>query len=390
MIFPIVLAVMAFVAAAAVLLPLWRKPDEQLSDPATTDQLRRLQELDDDLGAGDVDPDIAPTMRRELERAVLDAVDSGPPEPAQARHGRGVVFACAALVPILAAALYLELGQLHIGRFSAANPQADLADPQVDIELLLEQVRRRVADEPQDRAAWNVLARTELQLGRYEQAVAAAEQLVALDPDNVDAKLLLVDAISMHEGGALGPRALALIEDVLIREPDNITALIVHGIARAQDGDSMQARRLWQRALELLPPEAPIRADVQRLLGSPETTPSGAASVIATVTLSPSLDKAIAADAPVFIFARAGDGPPAPLAVIRHQFADLPVTVTLDDSQAMMPGHNISSYDSIYVVARIALSGGPQASPGDLEGRSAAFAPTTAASIEIVIDQIVP
>ena len=54
-----------------------------------------------------------------------------------------------------------------------------------------------------------------------------------------------------------------------------------------------------------------------------------------------------------------------PLAVARHTVADLPITVTLDDSMAMMPAMTLSQFPSVTVGARVSQSGNAIAQPGD-------------------------
>ena len=49
------------------------------------------------------------------------------------------------------------------------------------------------------------------------------------------------------------------------------------------------------------------------------------------MSLSPKLKGQAAPDDTVFIFARAAEGPPMPLAVLRKQVRDLPSTFALDD-----------------------------------------------------------
>jgi hypothetical protein len=96
-----------------------------------------------------------------------------------------------------------------------------------------------------------------------------------------------------------------------------------------------------------------------------------AASIKVAVKLSPALARLAAAQDSVFIFARAAQGPRMPLAILRKQVRDLPVTVTLDDSLAMTPELKLSGFAEVVVGARISKSGSAMAEPGDLEGYSA-------------------
>jgi cytochrome c-type biogenesis protein CcmH len=116
---------------------------------------------------------------------------------------------------------------------------------------------------------------------------------------------------------------------------------------------------------------------------------AGATSVSGRVELAAALKGKAAPDDVVFIFARAVDGPRMPLAALRSKVADLPLDFVLDDSQAVMPGSNLSSAQQVRVEVRISKTGTAMPGKGDLTGKSAAVKPG-AKGVRVVIDQIDP
>ncbi len=122
----------------------------------------------------------------------------------------------------------------------------------------------------------------------------------------------------------------------------------------------------------IMPPERPmLEANNTALDNAPSAPTNPITSIKVSVKLSPALAKHVAATDSVFIFARATQGPRMPLAIVRKQVKDLPVTVTLDDSLSMMPQMKLSNFSEAIVGARVSKSGDAIAQPGDLEGYSA-------------------
>jgi cytochrome c-type biogenesis protein CcmH len=89
------------------------------------------------------------------------------------------------------------------------------------------------------------------------------------------------------------------------------------------------------------------------------------------VTLSAALAKQAQPDDTVFVFARAAEGSRMPLAIMRKQVKDLPITFTLNDSMAMSPATALSTASKVIVGARVSKSGNAVPQPGDLAGQSA-------------------
>ena len=113
-----------------------------------------------------------------------------------------------------------------------------------------------------------------------------------------------------------------------------------------------------------------------------------AAGLKVKISLSPAVAKLAAPNDVVFIFARAAQGPRMPLAIVRKQVKDLPVTVILDDSVSMSPQMKLSTVPEVVVVARVSKSGTAGAQTGDLEGMSAPVKPGMQ-TIDISIAKVV-
>ena len=108
------------------------------------------------------------------------------------------------------------------------------------------------------------------------------------------------------------------------------------------------------------------------------------------VSLATDIATAAAADDTVFIYARAAQGPRMPLAIVRKQVKDLPVTVTLDDSMAMTPQMVLSNFDQVTVGARVSKTGGAMPVSGDLQGTVSPVDTQTGETIQITIDSKIP
>ena len=239
--FGLTLAALTALAIALLLVPLRR----QQNDPPTVsdDQLRRLREFEADVAADDIDPSVAQDLRTELERAVLEALPASAAAPATNRRGRGLLATLCLSAPLCALGLYWQLGSPDLALYSASHPLLDWRKQASSIDFFVERLRQQLADNPADINAWTLLTRTEMQLGHYREALAAAQRLNLVAPQQASAILLLVDALLMNGGEEHHSRAQALTAKVLGMEPQNPTALVMKGMFLQQEGDAAGALR---------------------------------------------------------------------------------------------------------------------------------------------------
>jgi cytochrome c-type biogenesis protein CcmH len=351
----------------------------------------QLRELDADLRAGLLAQADYERARRELEARALEEAGAGAPERRPLARRRGVAWAVGAGLPLLAAALYLV-----VGNPGALMPQSDPHAITVQqLDAMVERLATRLRDSPGDVEGWKLLGRSYSALGRFPESAEAYGKAAALDPR--DAQLLadFADVLAMARGQRLEGEPEKLIARALELDPTNLKALALAGTAAYARKDYATAAAQWEKMLPLVPPDSEdaraIRANVQEaraLAGVKEERKEARRAVKGTVALAAKIKAQAAPDDTVFIFARAVEGPPMPLAVQRVKVRELPVSFSLDDSMAMAPGMSLSAHPRVVVVARVSRTGSPAAQPGDLQGASAPVA-NDASGIAVVIDSVV-
>jgi len=405
--FVIVAGLLTIVALLFILLPLLL-PALRQHDSARSVGLSiyrdQFAELERDLAAGTLGQEQYDTARAELERRMLDEVSAVAPAIVPQRSGRYLALAIAIALPVVAGLLYWHLGQpqgIGAAHHAAPEPSSLTLD---DFKAMTQKLAERMAKNPDDPVGWLMLGRAYKALQRFpeaEQALAEADRRKPNDPE------ILVEygeAMALTHGRHLAGAPMRLVERALKIDPDNQRALTLAGSAAFEAHDYKRAIGYWERLLKQpgIDPElgqalqagiAQARllqaggASLPKVAASPTT--AGKETIRGEVKLNGALASRTSPDDTVFIFARAAQGPPMPLAVVRKQVKDLPVRFTLDDSMAMAPNLKLSAFPEVVITARISKSGNAKAQSGDLQGASKAVKPGTS-GVVIAIDQVVP
>jgi cytochrome c-type biogenesis protein CcmH len=122
--------------------------------------------------------------------------------------------------------------------------------------------------------------------------------------------------------------------------------------------------------------------------GTPPAVAAGLA-VTGEVTLAKDLNGKARVGETLFIVAKSVASPGIPVAVFRGSVGSWPLKFTLDDSQSMMPGRNLSSAGRVTIEARISQKGQPLPAAGDLQGSSGIIDPADHRPLKILIDRVI-
>ena len=117
-----------------------------------------------------------------------------------------------------------------------------------------------------------------------------------------------------------------------------------------------------------------------------QKAPQSKARIHGRLSLSDRAVKLVEPSDTVFIFARAATNAGPPAAVLRRSARDLPFTFVLDDSQSMVAGLQLSSFETVVVTARVSRSGTASDTLSDLEITSGPVNVAHDAPVELTIE----
>lgn len=317
---------------------------------------------------------------------------------------------------VLALILALVTPPVVLGAYLAVGtPQALQPMPAAENQATLAEATRQLQEslqrKPNDAKGWALLAQAYSALDQPQQALDALNHLLKLKPDDPDAMVAWVEATAeTSPSHRIDDASRAKLQRALQIEPTHQRALWLLGISDFQRNDYADAAKQWKTLLPLLEPGSRVAETVKQQLAEAETRAGGTqnATVVAvdpatassasaavssvalnvTVKLDPALVAKVQPTDTLFVFARAVEGPPMPLAVARLKASDLPAKVTLTDAMVMTPAMTLSKFTKVSVAARISKSGNAMPQAGDLESAPVEVATDSHAPIALTIDKV--
>lgn len=318
------------------------------------------------------------------------------------RHGRQQgrsrgVFALALIIafalPLAAVGLYLGIGT------PVALNGVPRADAGMSIGQAVEELKAHLAQKPDDLQGWMLLAQTYGAMHRQAEARDAYEQALRIDANNSVAMVGWAEADSLlRDDHLIEGRSLELLQRAVKLDPQSQHGLWLLGISQFQHDEYAEAAATWRQLQPMLDPDSNVARAVAEQIAVADARAGKAGTAAAAdpagpalqvqVALSPTLKNKLSPGDTLFVYARAEQGPPMPLAVARMDAAALPATVTLTDAMGMTPQLKLSSAPRVFVGARISKNGQAIAQPGDLEGDAGVVDVNTHTPVKISIDKV--
>jgi cytochrome c-type biogenesis protein CcmH len=213
-----------------------------------------------------------------VSRRLLAAADAEAADPVASGSNTGarraIAIAALVLLPLGSLSLYFALGAPSL----PGQPLASrIAEGHKSIEGMVAQVEAHLAKNPKEGRGWEVIAPIYLRMGRYNDAVQARRNALALLGPSAERHAGLGEALTAAANGVVTAEAKVEFETAVKLDAEHVKARFFLGVAAEQDGRPEAAAAIWRALLASAPADAPwvemVRNEIVRVTGGPTDQP---------------------------------------------------------------------------------------------------------------------
>lgn len=408
MIFWFVASGLIALALAFVLPPFFRKSSSVSQQNVSSRDLNIAiyQERLDELKQLNLSETDFAKAKTELDKTLLEDIQTEQTiSPQTQSKGYWAAIIVGILLPISAIGMFWKTGHFSVLETIQKIPSQTAQQSELNsLEEMIGRLEEKMKKNPDDPKGWSMLGRSYAVLERYAEAEQAYSKAVILTKESdPDVLADYAEAIALKNDGQIAGKPLELIQKNLNNFPDHPKSLWLIGLNAAQQGNFKEAVQNWEKVLAQMPPNSEASEamknhiqEVKKAGNLPlETTDQPVISnstvkLNVQVELDPTLQTQIQPEQTVFIYAHPAQNK-MPLAMVTKTAKELPLNITLDDSQAMLPTAKLSQYQEVIISARISKTGNAAPQSGDIFGETTVIKTNEVSQpIKIIINQVVP
>lgn len=410
-------ALLTLIALLFVMLPFLKKERvKTITHNANAELIsiyeQRLVELQNDLENQRIDAQNHSESVIELKRRLLNELS---PEKSLNSRGNNRIFALTggAFVIALTGVFYSMTGnQQQISAWhDAMDNLAEYGERAVmqkgeplsenELQAFALALRTKLSQTGDDEIAWMLLGRVAMSLNEFDMAQQSFDKALQMNPANMQVLISYSQVLLLEGSEASMTRAAGMLSKVLQEEPQNLDAISLLALIAYERKDWVQAKAAFEVLLASMDKadtrynmiaqrisEIEQQQATQQQAQNVDVTKSAAIKV--TVNVSTELKNKQPENGILFVFAKALNGSPMPIAVVKLNEYQFPITVELSDANSMVSGLNLSSAEDIVITARISNDDSVMPSSGELEGHSAALKRESTRQLQLQIDTLIP
>lgn len=371
------------------------------SDANTQSYRISLEKLDTQFQEERIEQAEYDDLKAELGRKLLQ--DEASQEQALQIKGHSILLPIGISIFLIIASVYLYLS---IGSSTelaqSAERNAQMQSQKDQFQQALTELEQKVAENPNNSEMLFNLAHFYITAQQFDKSIIAFQKLITIEGEHAEFIGPQAQALYYKNQQQMTPEVEALIKRALALDANDVSTLVLLGMDNFVNGDYAKSIMLWQQVLNNARPGTDtvtltnaVANAKERLAMSGEAMPEmpkptavSSASVSANVSISDSLKDRFSPEQTIFIYAIAIEGSRMPLAAIKLTAAQLPIDITLNDSNAMTPAGKISQHSNVRLFAVISQSGTPGIQPGDLHGSIINAATNGEQTYQLIIDSV--
>ncbi len=311
-------------------------------------------------------------------------------------------------VLIFSFAVYMKTGAYaklsETPQVNEANSHSQLDESQQMI-VRVQKLQEQTQAEPENSDAWYSLGQGLVGLGDFDNALQAFDQVIRIEGEVADVYGAKAQAAYYKSEQKINEEVQSYIDKSLSIDPLDPSTNILLGMHNFVGQNYQSAITYWQKVVDSGRDTVNIGAIQEAILeaknrlsltgSETEQTTNDASTgpqIQVNVSLSDEIIEKLSAgdDKTVFIYATPVDGRRMPVAAVKINASDLPVTVILNDARAMTPQAKLSDVEQVHLYAIVSKDGGAGIKSGDFKAEQLNVAVNTKDEVSLVINSLVP
>lgn len=368
-------------------------------------------EIEADFEQGKIDQENYQYLTQELDKSLLqDVQENQQHQEVFEQKQLSIIWpvSISLFILVFSFALYNKIGAFEqLSQPQQVNVQEQMEQDerarQQETLTRVAQLRQQISEEPNNADAWYSLGQALVGLGDFNGAIAAFAKVEEIDGPHADIYGAMAQATYYRDNQEITAESQVLIDKALALDPLDPSTNILLGMHSFMHQEYAQAIKYWQpiidsgrsnvnsQALQEAVNEAKNRLALTGQQSQPieQTIPDNGVQLSLNVTIGDNVMSELIQqeDKAVFIYAIASSGPKMPIAAVKVFASDLPATIVLNDSQAMMEQMKLSMFEKVHVFAVISQDGTPGVKPGDYQAVIRDIVVADNKLLDVVIDE---
>jgi len=389
-------------ACLVIGIALYRRPRDyaQVRDQLNTlFYQQRLREIDEDDAQGIVSEKAE--LVSELQHSLLADIPEQQARTVKLGHA-WVMLPIMLILIVVSLGMYFKTGgllqQMELSQVQQDYPQLRerLMDPHAEHLSMAELqqfslgLRDALQRDPNNLQNWAMLGRLGMVLNNIQLASQSFARALRLAPNDPDLKSDYAEVLVRSPDPQDNRQAQLLLEGMLEQHPQDTRLLTLLAADFYGQQKYTEAIRYWQQLLPNLAPGSAQRDAVEKGIEQAKTNAGLQTSQLSiNIALSTSAKRMLPQNGVLYISVTDGVSP-VPVAVKRVPLSHFPLTLVLDDSNAMVPERLLSAQHQLQVRARISRDGSAKPQKDDWFGLNSVANFTGKQSLSVIIDRQEP